>query len=242
MKNIIIAVLFIVLFYGCDKGDSRPVPEGMVRGVVLETIDGGGYTYMKLEEEEGTSWVAAVEMKVTKGDTVYYSAGSMVMKDFHSKSMNKTFDKIIFADKATKDPWGDGSGNPNGNMMMGEKNPHSSAVHEKDANISIQPDEGGLSIEQIYAQRNELNGKTIKVKGQIVKYNAGIMNKNWIHIQDGSGTKNDYDLAITTDEEFAVGAVVSFEGVLSVEKDFGSGYKFTVIIENAKSVKALTQS
>jgi hypothetical protein len=167
----------------------------------------------------------------------------MEMKDFHSKTLNKTFSKIIFADNVTKNPWGDAeSANPPAGGMMEQNDPHKSAVNEKETDIAIEPADGGLTVEQIYAKRADLKNKTIKVKGQIVKYNAGIMGKNWVHIQDGSGSNNDFDIVITTSKEYNIGDVVTFEGVLHIDKDFGSGYKYSVIIEDAKGVKELPQS
>lgn len=240
MKNMIIAVIIALTIFGCsDK--SRPVPEGFIRGVITETMNSGGYTYMNLEVDNGSVWIASIQMDAKKGDTIYYSKSSMEMKNFHSETLNKTFNSIIFAELATKDPWPKEKNDTKGGMMGG-KNPHKSAVNEKESDISIKPEVGSMSIEQIYAKRTELNGKTIKVKGQIVKYNSGIMGKNWAHIQDGSGSVDDFDLVITTNEEYNLGDVVTFEGTLSVEKDFGSGYKFTVVIENAKGAKELPQS
>ncbi len=237
MKFFLTSILLLGFLIACSKNDTKPAPEGFVKGEVLETMNSGGYTYMKLETDNGEQWIASAEMEVKKGETVYYNEDAMVMENFESKTLGKTFEKIIFADKVLKNPE-EISSNSNENMMMGGKNPHGSIVGDKLDNIDIKPGEGGYSIADIYANRNELNGKTVKVKGQIVKYNEAILNTNWIHIQDGSGTKeaNNFDLAITSNEPFAVGEIVEFEGVLAVEKDFGSGYKFTVIVENAKSL------
>ena len=63
------------------------------------------------------------------------------------------------------------------------------------------------------------------------------MKRNWIHIQDGTGDENSYDLVVTTNDEVKVGDVITAEGKLAVDKDFGAGYFFPVIIEEAKIVK-----
>lgn len=237
MKNYTIILLIVLTIIACGKQDDTPTPEGYVKGEVLETMNSGGYTYMKLETKSGEKWMAANQIEVQIGEIVYYNEDAMVMENFESKSLGKTFDKIIFADKVIKNPE-EIKSKSNNKKMMGRKNPHESIGSEKIENINIKPTEGGYSIADIYAKKNELNGKKVKVKGQIVKYNPAILNTNWIHIQDGSGTieEKNFDLAITSSEEFTIGEIVEFEGILSVEKDFGSGYKFIVILENAKSL------
>jgi hypothetical protein len=79
-----------------------------------------------------------------------------------------------------------------------------------------------------------LKGKVVNVKGKVVKFNKQIMNRNWIHIQDGTGNENEFDLVVTSDQDTKVGDIIVAEGTLSVDKDFGAGYFFPVIVENAK--------
>ncbi|ROL62373.1 DNA-binding protein [Bacteroidetes/Chlorobi group bacterium ChocPot_Mid] len=237
-KMVLIALLSIALFYACGK-DERPVPEGYTRGVVIETMNSGGYTYMLLNQDGDEVWIAANQIEVKKDDTVYYSK-AMEMKDFHSNTMNRDFKKIIFADDCTKNPWGNEktqNQNPKGMPPMGKGNPHENMSNEKQTDLKIEPIKNGFTIEQIYKQKNSLAGKPVRVKGKVVKFNSQILGKNWVHIQDGTGSAQDFDLPVTTMETFNVGDVVTFEGVLAIDKDFGSGYKFSVIIENAIVVR-----
>jgi hypothetical protein len=74
----------------------------------------------------------------------------------------------------------------------------------------------------------------VKVRGKVVKYNSGIMGKNWLHIQDGSGAAGSNDLTVTTSANTKVGDTVLVAGVLSANKDFGSGYKYALIVQDAK--------
>lgn len=237
-KITLLALLSFILFYACGK-EERPVPEGFTRGIVLETMNSGGYTYMLLDQDGEEIWVAGNQMEVKKDDTVYY-VKAMEMKDFHSNTMNKDFKKIIFAEIVTKDPWAEETTeNPHSQGMpgMGQGNPHENLSKEKQGDIKIEPIKNGYTIEQIYAQKSSLAGKPVRVKGKVVKFNSQILGKNWVHIQDGTGSKDNFDLAITTMEMFNVGDIVTFEGILSIDKDFGSGYKFSVIIENAIIVR-----
>ncbi len=237
LKNtlIICSILISILLSACGTKDERPIPEGYTRGVVIKTMNSGGYSYMLLDQDGKEEWIAATQMEVKKDDTVYYQI-AMEMKDFHSNTMNKDFKKIIFSSECTKNPWKD---LPAGSDMKGMKgdNPHKKLKTSRDEELIIQPFQGGYTVEQLYKQKSSLSGKTVKIRGKVVKFSPDIMGKNWVHIQDGTGSKNDYDLTVTTMETMNVGNIVVFEGVLAVDKDFGSGYKFSVIIENASIIK-----
>lgn len=98
---------------------------------------------------------------------------------------------------------------------------------------------GGLSIAEVIAQRKALAGKAVTVRGQVVKANNGILGRNWIHLQDGSGSAADRtnDLTITSDAVVKVGDVVTFTGVLAVGVEIGEGYGYDALLEQAKVVK-----
>jgi hypothetical protein len=94
--------------------------------------------------------------------------------------------------------------------------------------------EGGKTIAEVYAEKDQLAGKTVTVRGKVVKANANIMGKNWLHIDDGSGTEKTNDLTVTTAGTTpAVGDTVVVTGTVALDKDFGMGYRYIVIIEDA---------
>ena len=96
--------------------------------------------------------------------------------------------------------------------------------------------DGGKTIQEIFAAQSKLAGKTIAVRGKVVKYNSQIMGKNWLHIRDGSGSdlNSDNDLTVTTVNDAKLGDTVLVSGKVSTKKDFGAGYKYDVILEDAK--------
>ena len=94
--------------------------------------------------------------------------------------------------------------------------------------------EGGNTIAEVYTDKQKLNGKTIRVRGQVTKYTANVMDKNWLHIRDSSTLD---DLTITTDSTAAIDAVVVIEGKLALDKDFGYGYVYPLIVEDASVTK-----
>lgn len=95
--------------------------------------------------------------------------------------------------------------------------------------------EGGKTIAEIVAGQAKLGGKSVTVRGKVVKYNAQILGKNWLHIQDGSGDadKGNNDLTVTTTTDAKLGDTVLVTGVLSLNKDFGAGYKYALILDGA---------
>ena len=99
--------------------------------------------------------------------------------------------------------------------------------------------ENGYTVGELFARAADLNKQKVTVQGQVVKISRNIMGRNWIHIQDGTGNpmKNTHDLVITSSALIEKGSVASFEGVLAADKDFGAGYRYDAIIEDAVVVK-----
>nr|MBP8943114.1 hypothetical protein [Saprospiraceae bacterium] len=102
--------------------------------------------------------------------------------------------------------------------------------------VKIETAPGVTTLAELFKNPEKFEGKTIKVQGQCVKLNRMILNKNWLHIQDNTTNKDGqkYDLTITTLDEVQLGDIVIFEGKLALNKDFGAGYKYDVILEESK--------
>lgn len=233
---VLVAALFLS---SCSKPPSAPVAQrlvagppsdveapqshGTVAGTVLETMDSGGYTYIKLKTAGGEKWAAVSQTPVTVGTDVTLAISAEI-NGFVSKTLNRTFDSILFCsmtgEAATGSPHGGGAGTKG----------------KIDLPIAKAEGETGRTIEQIYQQKAELKDKPVAVRGKVVKYTGGVLGKNWIHLQDGSGSEEagTFDVAVTTDGEAKVGDVVLVQGVVHLDKDFGSGYSYGLIIEEAK--------
>jgi hypothetical protein len=98
----------------------------------------------------------------------------------------------------------------------------------------IEKAEGGRTIAEVFAEKDQLAGETVVFRGKVVKTNAGIMGKNWLHIRDGSGAEGTNDLTVTTAEVLPeVGDTVLVSGTIALDKDFGMGYQYDIIIEDA---------
>ena len=121
-----------------------------------------------------------------------------------------------------------------------EKN-HTGKVTTDQISVTVTPVEGGITIGDLFKNKVDYSEKIVKVTGQVTKVNTGIMGKNWIHIQDGTSDGTNYDLTITTDEVASVGDIFIFEGKISLNKDFGYGYAYDVLLEDAKKVSVSVQ-
>lgn len=197
--------------------------------VVKEAVDGGNYAYLNVEENGENYWMAISNMPVIVGDTYYYDGG-MVMKDFESKQLNKTFDEIVFANtirttEVSAEPAAD------------TENPHAAAPVAVENDVKIEKPKNGTSLAELFSAKKSFSTKSIIVKGKVVKVNNGIMDKNWVHIVDGTQFENQGDLAITTTETVNIGDIVTFKGVVVLDKDFGQGYVYDILLEEAKVVK-----
>jgi len=200
-----------------------PANPEVLNGEIVETMNSGGYTYVLLDTGSGKIWAAAAETNIKVGDRVSMPAGQM-MTNFTSKTLNRSFEKIYFVSGIY----------PEGALNMTAGQGHGMAGSSRavvtDAHVDgVAKAPGGYTVEEILARSSALGGQTVKVRGRVVKFTAGIMGTNWMHIQDGTPG----DLAVTTDSRVAKGDVVMVEGTLSVDKDFGAGYRYPAIIEKA---------
>jgi hypothetical protein len=114
---------------------------------------------------------------------------------------------------------------------------HNGQITVEKANVVVEPCEGCITIAKLFENKKSFSGKVIKIKGQVTKYNPAIMGKNWVHIQDGTDFQGGFDLTITTDALVSVGETVTFEGKLALDKDFGYGYSYNVLLEEGKIVR-----
>ncbi len=227
--SIIIVVLLGISFTACEKkvepakestNQSSMPAENVHKVVVEDNVNASNYTYLKVKENDSEYWIAVPQMEVKKGETLYFGK-SMEMKNFHSDALNKDFESILFVDHVSQTP-----------TTAGPVPNHPKLNTEKE-NVSVKPLSDGKTVAQIYEDKDDLVGKTVRVRGKVTKFNPNIMGRNWVHIQDGTGSSNDYDLMVTSKDIVRVGDVVVVEGKVSVNKDFGAGYSYPVMIEDA---------
>jgi hypothetical protein len=135
-----------------------------------------------------------------------------------------------------KDPFGKSDDGKSMSQNMKSQSPNSKAAIQK-VDITVVACKDCIKISELLANKKTYSGKTVKVTGQVTKYNPEIMGKNWVHIQDGSEFQGGFDLTITTDQRVTVGSTITFEGTIVLDKDFGYGYFYTVMMEGGRPVQ-----
>lgn len=230
-----------------DQQAATPAADPNVwHGTVAETMDSGGYTYVLLDTGSEKIWCAAPETAVAVGDAVHIPKG-MLMPDFQSKTLDRTFEEIYFvsgissgsAPRAGGMPQGGGMGGmpPAGSGQAGEAVSGTRTVLDDAEVEGVEKVAGGYTVAEIFGNVAELDGKKVKIRGRVVKFTPNIMGTNWIHIQDGTGSTKSHDLTVTTSAAVKVDDLIVVEGTLANDKDFGAGYRYPAIIENAKVTK-----
>jgi hypothetical protein len=220
-----------------------------ISGKVLESMNSGGYSYINLQKKDGGKvWVAVPETKITVGDQMSFKEG-LVMTNFQSKTLKRSFDSIIFSNGILLQPKPEVAKTPPKDLSVPTINTSTdpkykqqivtgsqSAVASKEK-VLVHKAKGpnAYTVEEVYKNSVRLNTKKIVVRGKVVKASTGIMKKTWIHIQDGTGSqvKGTHNLVFTTKGTANVGDVITVNGRVAKDRDFGYGYRYKVILEDA---------
>jgi hypothetical protein len=261
-----------VLSVGCNDADSKtaapisaaespqpaaaPAPSGSFTGVVLETMDAGGYTYVHVDTGTEKIWAATRQFQVKVGDQLIIPAG-MPMNNFHSNTLNRDFARIYFTSGIRvvggQKPASVGQtqlpkGHPPLPGPMASQNAPSKTPRMPEGHpplttstgtatfdfSGIEKAVGGKTVAEVFAAKQRLAGQEVAVRGKVVKFNPNIMGVNWLHVRDGTGSQGTDDLTVTTNTKVQVGDTVLIRGTVAIDKDFGAGYTYPVIVEKAQ--------
>ncbi len=210
-----------------DRRGADP-SRGEVVGTVTQTMDVSYYTYVEIDTGRERIWVAGPRTEVNVGDTVSVSSATRML-DFFSNFLDRTFDVLYLAPSIELLTSGE-AGAP-GAPEPERREPEPPA--EIDVS-GIERVEGGYTIAEIFESRARLAGKEVAVRGKVVKFNSEILERNWIHLQDGTvGPGGAKDLVVTSDEAAEVGSTVIVRGTVVTDEDFGYGYAYDVLIREA---------
>jgi hypothetical protein len=232
MKAVLLICLLVAapFLWAQDKPVSAAPAANAVTGEVLEVKDVDSYTYLRLKTAQGETWAAVPTAALKKGAKVTIQ-NVTVMKNFESKALKKTFDTVVFGTLA---------GAPGSNPKAAAEVASAHAGVAKgpqtpDVRVPKATGANAYTVAEIMAKPAALKDKPVLVRGKVVKFNGGIMGKNWVHLRDGSGsaTDNTNDLLVTTTEPAKLGDVVTAKGTVRTDKDFGAGYTYKVLVEEA---------
>ncbi len=245
MRYTVVVGLAVLLSIGCadsstdeptlmanaptTAADATPVT---LTGTVLEQIPAGPYVYVHLASDSGDVWAAVNEAPLTVGASITVN-NVMVMEDFESPTLGRTFDRIYFGSLNAPDDAAD----------FAHGTPLDAPVAMPTSETTVGPVErasgnDARSIGELWTQKEQLAGSSVSIRGVVVKYNAGVMGKNWIHLQDGSGdaANGTNDITATSMDEAAVGDTVTVSGTVRMNRDFGAGYVYPLVVEDARIV------
>ena len=244
-KHFIVLLAVLALAIGCQdkapKTEEQPVQEksvvdesagGGFAGTVAEIIKVERYTYVQVDTGKEKIWAATPEFHGKVGDTVIVPNG-LVMKNFHSNTLKRDFELVHFVGAIAGEAK-DQDIKQQPQMVTGHP-PTGVKSSKPQIDLSrVEKAEDGKTVEEIFAGKEDLAGKQVLVRGKVVKFLPQIMGKNWLHLQDGSGSEGTNDLTVTTTAVAEVGDVVLVSGKVSVNRDFGYGYSYEVLLEDAE--------
>lgn len=210
-------------------------PAAGFAGKIAETTNAARYTYVLVDTGSAKLWAAAPAFEAKVGDAVTVPAG-MPMVNFRSESLKRTFDTIYFVPYVQKEG-APAAGLPPqhppiGGMMGGAHGHGQKPTVELDYSGIAKP-EGGLTVAEVFAGKAKLAGKTVTIRGRVARFAEAVMNRNWIHLRDGTGTPGSDDLRVSTNDTAAQGDLVLIKGTLVLNKDLGVGIRYDVLVENA---------
>ena len=211
---------------------------------MLEVKDVETYTYLRLKTPKGEIWAAVNKAAVKKGAEVTID-NPMVMQKFESKSLKRTFDTIVFGTLA-----GTANAGAAGPSMVPGGRPPGTDLNQIHGSLAKTPDVGVVkvakaegansrTVAEVNADRLALKDKPVTIRAKVVKVTANVMDKNWVHLRDGSGSAadNSNDILVTSKDEPKVGDVVVAKGVVRTDVNLGSGYAYKVLVEDVSFQK-----
>ncbi|MEF9475509.1 MAG: hypothetical protein L0958_02185 [Candidatus Mariimomonas ferrooxydans] len=229
-------ILFFTVSVASAKDTKRPDEISYI-ATVISTQTAGKYTYIKLDEQGKEVWLATLPLNVSVGDKIEYMGGD-VMKDFHSKGLDKTFDSIRFVirirvlnEDSLKDK----------QVIPGDE--YHKNIPGKKQTVSIPKSseivkaEDGKTINEIISERDELKDKEVTLRAKVMKISRNITGKNWVTLRDGTGVSPDDKIIATTSEDVNIDDTLLVRAIVKTDIDLGSGYKYKVLLENAKFTK-----
>jgi len=230
MRLLYLFLMSSILLSSCknEKNEYLPlVKKSSIHQVTIKEVkQGGNYTYLFVNGSDQNFWIAASKTDVQVGETVYFK-DPMLMNDFKSEELDKVFEQILFVQNISLSPQLEKLSIPLDSIHTVKKE------GELKENIKVDPAPGGITIGDLYKNQTTYANKKVIVRGKVVKVNNGIMDRNWVHLKDGTSNAGKSDLTFTTLKDVKVGDIVTLEGIVAIDKEYGKGYVYPLIVEGA---------
>lgn len=250
MKHLLQLLVIFLLVISCkdDAKSTESTAKDVHKIVAEDVLHVREYTYIKFTENNKENWVAVPSTPIETGKTYYYG-NAIEMKNFESKDLNRVFETVYFAQRISVNEQGviegpkvnpHGESSPNNHAQHAGNDAHQASKKKIDSpekTIKVSKAANGIDIATLLKNKASYVNKTVIIKAEVVKYSPSIMNLNWFHIQDGSSFVGEFDLTVTTKEVVKVGDIVTLKATVTLDKDFGAGYFYKLILENATLIK-----
>ncbi len=216
--------------------DTGSFKEDLHKVVVKEVLPTDRYVYLKVNEDSGKQfWIASRKQEVSKGD-VYFYRNPLLKTNFESKEYNRVFDTIYLVSNLVAEDHSKHVDQlntvPTSPTMEKTTKVKEDIPTHTERNIEFK---GAVKISELVKDPKKYEGHSVQISGKCVKVNPNIMKRNWLHIQDGS--KNDFDLVVTSSSFVPEGSDITIKATVSLNRDFGAGYKYDLILENGALIK-----
>jgi len=228
MRLLYLFLVSFILLNSCNKVKNEYVPivkKSAIHQVKINEIkQTGNYTYLFVNEDNQSYWIAVSKTDFKIGETVYFD-NPLIMKNFKSEELDRVFDQILFVQNISLTPQ---LVKPRRLDSLTHKVKKEVKLNE---NIKVDPAPGGITIGDLYKNQTKYANKKVIIRGQVVKVNNNIMNRNWVHLKDGTSDTGKSDLTFTTLKEVKMGDIVILEGTVAINKEYGAGYIYPLIVE-----------
>lgn len=238
MKTLLSILLMCIATFAWAGEKLEPImpSTAVVKGEVLEVINVENFVYLRLKTQSGETWAATNKAAINKGATVTLE-NVITMNNFESKSLKRTFDSILFGTLSSTQKGAASTSSLGAAFNAGAAHTNAPQLESINSNTKIEKAQGAdaKTVMQIATSAGKLKEKKVVVRGKVVKYNPDIMGKNWVHLQDGTGSEANQsnDILVTTTSKTSVGQIVTVKGIVRGDKDFGAGYAYKVLVEDA---------
>jgi len=210
-----------------DQSNDKKSFSNQVHTVIVdEVLPATKYVYVHVSEGVEKYWVATALKEITVGET-YFFRGGLLKTNFESKEYNRMFEKIYLVSQFVPAKHGGSPTNATDpTTPSGNQNNEATVKSVK----KVEKAAGSISIAELVNDPQKYEGQSVQLSGECVKINPKIMGKNWIHLKDGS--KDDYDLVITSDIFVREGSIITIKATVVLNKDYGAGYNYSLILED----------
>lgn len=207
------------------SGNASSKEAGLHTVKVVEVLPTDKYVYLLVEEDGQEFWIATLKQEVSVGGKYFYKDG-LLKTNFESKEYNRVFDQLYLVSQIVPIDHENHVATEEAAAQKPEKHASESPIVRK---------EGSITIAELVDNPTKYEGKKVQISGRCVKVNNAIMGRNWLHFVDG--TRDSYDLVITSDKALPEGHAVTMSAVVSLNKDFGAGYRYDIILEDGVLVE-----